>query len=148
VAVQAKLVVGIGGVCGAGLAALGGGRRDPHQAVRILKRQRPQQQRIHHAEHCNVCPDPQRQNQHSDKCKSAIAPQRAKGVLQILQKNVEFHKSSRLALLVFRRVHPAKPHQRLAPRFRRAHAPPPILFRGQRNVLGYLCFEIRVKPAL
>src|SRR6185369_7546811 len=52
-----KLVVGVGRVGLAGETASSFCAGNPHKLLRIVKRQRPQQERIHHTEDRNIGPD-------------------------------------------------------------------------------------------
>ena len=66
--------------CGNGLAP----GREPGELLRLGKWQRPQQNRVHHAEYCGVGRDAQRQDQHGDDRKPAILSQRAQAVAKVL----------------------------------------------------------------
>jgi hypothetical protein len=146
--VGAELVVGVSGVGGAGLAALGGRWRDPHQAVRIAEGQRPQQQCVHNTEHRNIGADAKRENQDSDERKAAIAAEGAKSVAEILEKNIEIHESSRFAVFVFRHVKAAKADKRLPAGFLGGKSALQILFNGHFQMRGNLCFEISIERRL
>ena len=98
------LFEGIGGVGHAGKAATLGRSFNPHQPLGNFERQRPQQDGIHHAENCAVRADAQAQNQHRHHCKSAVPPQGAKRIANVLLQSIQRGQSSRFRLLLFPHV--------------------------------------------
>ena len=146
--VRAELVVGISGVGGAGQAALGGRRRNPDQLLRVGKGQRAQQQRVDDAEDGDVGADAEGENEDGDEGEAAVAAEGAEGVTEILEKNVEFHKSSRFALLVFCQFDAAEANQRLAAGFKGSEAALDVFFDRHLDVRGDLGFEVGVERGL
>ena len=114
----------------------------------VGKGQRAQHQRVHHAEDGDVGADAEGENENGDEGEAAVAAEGAEGVLQILQKNVEFHKSSRFAVLVFRLFHAAEADERLAAGFVGSQAALDVLFDGELDVRGDLGFEVGVERRL
>jgi hypothetical protein len=72
-----KFVVGIGGIGGAGEAALGGRRGDPDQLLRIGEWQRAEQQRVDDAEDGDVGADAEGEDEDGDDGEAAIAAEGA-----------------------------------------------------------------------
>ena len=64
--VGAELVVGVGGVGGAGEAALGGRRGDPDQLLRVWEGQRAEQQGVDDAEDGDVGADAEGKDEDGD----------------------------------------------------------------------------------
>src|ERR1035438_10018213 len=98
-AADAELIVGIGGIGGAGEPALCGRRGDPKKLLRIGERKRAEHERVNDAEDRDVGSDGQCKDEHGDGRKSGLAAQRTQSVFQVLQKNVETHKTPCLPLL-------------------------------------------------
>src|SRR5205823_4188802 len=96
--IYAKLVEGIGRIRCTGETALGGRRGDPNQLLRIRKRKRLQQNGVHYAEYGDVGADGEGQDEHRDGGETAIAPQSAQCVTDVLPQNVKCHKPSRLPM--------------------------------------------------
>ncbi len=135
-ALHAELIVGIGRIRGAGQAALGWRRRDPHQLLGVGEGQRAQQERVHHAEDGNVGADAESENQNGDDGKARIAAQRAEGVLQVLQQNVECHESSRFAMFLSCLFDTADADQRQAAGFFGRQSALKIFFDGEVKMRG------------
>ena len=139
--VHAEFVVGIGGIGGAGEAAFGGRGRDPHQSVRILEGQWAQEDGVDDAEDGDVGADAQGENEHGNDGESAVAA-------EVLEKNVEFHKSSGFALLEFCGVDGAETNERLAACFKGSEAALDVFFNRKVDVGGDLRFEVGVERRL
>src|ERR1700677_943458 len=144
----AEGVVAVSGIGCAGDAALIRRRRNPHQLLRIGKRQRAQQQRVHYAEDSNVSANAEGEDENGDDGEPPVAAKSADGVAEILEENVESHNSSRFALLVFRQVNAAKANQRLAAGFKRGKAALDVLRSRHLDVRGDLGFELCVEWGL
>ena len=147
-AVHAELVVGVGGVGGARQAALGGRRRDPHQAIRVLERQRSQENRVDHAEDGDVGADAKGQDKDGDQSEAAIAAEGTEGIAQIQKKNVQCHDSSRFAMFVFGRFDAAESHNCLAAGFQRSEAAPNVFLGRHLDVCGDLGLEFGIERRL
>ena len=61
---------------------------DPHQALRVVKGQRAQQERVHHAEERGTGADAQSHNEDGEGGEARIAAQRAKTVAQVFREAV------------------------------------------------------------
>ncbi len=76
---------------------------------------------------------------------TAVAAEGADSVSEVLEKNVEFHKSPRFALLIFRQIDAAKTNERLAAGFKGSEAALQVFFYRHLEVGGNLGFEIRIE---
>jgi hypothetical protein len=95
----------------AGVAALGILLVDADQLLRIGKWERTEQQRVDYAEYGNVGADVEGKCQDGYEGETTIAAEGAEGVAEILKKNVETHKFSRLAPFVFCQVDAAEANE-------------------------------------
>jgi hypothetical protein len=118
------------------------------QLLRVGEGKRAKKQRVDYAEDGDVGADSKGKNKNGDEGETAVAAQGADGVTQILEKNVEFHKSSRFALFVFCQVDTAETNECLAAAFERSEAAPDVLLDGHFEMRGDFGFEVGVERGL
>ena len=104
----AEFIVGVGGVSGAGEAALGGRGRDPDELFCVGKRQGAEHERVNNAEDRDVGTDRQRQDEDSDHGEAGIAAKGAQRVFEVLAKDIEAHKRACLPLMFSGLLHAAE----------------------------------------
>jgi len=143
-----KLLRGIRRVGLRRLAGLGIFRHNPHQLSGVGKRKRAQQHRIDHAEHRDICPNPQPQDQDRNGRKRPVAAQRSKRKLQILHQDFQPRQTARLALPLPGLLHAAEPHHRFAPRFIGSHPRAHIFFHRKLQMALHLRIQFHVLLAL
>lgn len=143
-AVGAELVVGVSGVGCAGEAAFAGRRCDPHQPLRVGEGQRAQQERVHNAEDGNVGADAESQDKNGDDGEAAVTAQRAEGVLQILQNDIELDEAAHFAVLFLCLLDPTEADQCLTAGLFRRQTAAQVFFDCQFEMYSEFGFEFRV----
>ena len=106
------------------------------------------EQRVDDAEDGDVGADAQGEDEDRNDGEAGVADQSAEGVLQVLEKNVECHESSRLAVLVFRLFHAAEAHERKATRFGGRKAAGNVIVDGHFKMSCEFGFELGIKRGL
>ena len=106
------------------MPAVGAGRPNPHEAIRLRERERADQDAVHHREHSRVCADPQRENEQRNQGEPGVAEQGTQRVVHVLPEPVHLSSSrslrphvNRLVAIASRRAatpraRPAKDHRR------------------------------------
>ena len=140
-----ELLIRIGRVRRARQSAFLRRRSNPHQLLRFRKRQRPQQNRIHHAEYRDVRPNPQRQYQYRHHGEAQIPPQRPHRVPQILPQHIHKRQPPSRTLYFARLLHPAKTHHSLPPRLFQRHPTLQILLNRKLQMRSHLRIQIRIQ---
>ncbi len=116
----------------------------PDQLAGIAKRQRTQQQRVHHAEDGGTGADAEADNQNRKGSETGIAPQRAKGIGQVLEQSIQSRQAAGFAMQFARRFDAAERSKRAAASFFRRHALADILVDGHLQVSRQLGIEIAI----
>src|SRR5713101_3435082 len=96
--------------------------RGPHQSYWVLKRQRPQQNRINDTENRGARANSERQGQDGYRGETGILAQRAHTVANVLQERFDEGHAARIAILLFDLIHSAKLQPRPASGFLRRQA--------------------------
>jgi hypothetical protein len=124
------------------------GRGNPYELLRGGEWERAQKNGVDDAEDGDVGADAEGKDEDGDQGEGAIAAKGAEGVfqildkVQILEKDVEFHKSSRFTVLVFRLIETAKADKRLAAGFQGGEAQLDVFFDGHVEMGGDFGFQI------
>jgi hypothetical protein len=101
---------------------------DSYQLLRIAKWQWPQQNRIHHTEDSDVCPDAETENEDGDNCEPGVASQHAERKTQILPQDVDPGQGAGFAMPFDGLLYTAESDKRLTPGFFRRHTAAEVLF--------------------
>ena len=104
---------------------------NPDKLPGVAKRQRPQEDPIHHAEYRDIGADSQAEHEYSDQGKTAIAPQRTEGVAQILHHAVQPRQPARFAMFFAGLLDASEANQRLPPGLFGCKAAPNVFFDGE-----------------
>ena len=127
--------------------ALHVGDTDLGQLVRRLDRKRPQAHGVEQLEERTVGPDPERQRQHRHDGEGRIAPERPRGMPQVLNGVLEQRKAPSIADRFFDRFHAAQPEDGLSPRLDRRQPGPYPLVGVQRQMAFDLVGQLALAAA-
>jgi hypothetical protein len=116
--------------------------------VRVREWKRPQEYRVDDAEDSDIRADAEGEDEDGDYGEGAVAAEGAKGVLQVLEKDVESHESSRFTLFEFRGVDGAEANQRLATGFQGSETALNVLGDGELDVGRDFGFEVGIELRL
>src|SRR5215469_8034386 len=103
-----KILCSIRGIGSTGFSGTGLLLYNPYQLLRIVKRQRAQQNRIHHAKDHDICAYAECENQYGNDCEGGVALQGVDGKAQILHQDIKPGQSARFAMELTRLLHSAK----------------------------------------
>ena len=139
-----KCFIGIGRIRLRREAASSWNTGDPHQLLRIMKRQWLQQDGIHDAENRDIRANAKSENQDGNCREAWIASQRAECVAQVLQQYVERLKPACLTMLLLCLLHSSKPDERLAAGLFGGHALLQVILNRNLQMGGHLHVEFPI----
>ena len=117
---------------------------NPHQLLRIMKRQWLQQNGIHDTENRDIRTNAKTENQDGNCREGWIASKRAECVAQVEPENVEPLESARLALLLLCLLHSSKPDECLAAGLFGGHALLQVILNRNLQMGGHLHVEFPI----
>ena len=129
-----------------GPAAHGVDGVDGEQMRGVAIRERPQEQRIHDAEHQGVGTNPNREREQHHHRHARASQQQARGETEILERRVERRHAAAIAVQLLRQVESAQFEKRLTARLMRRHPGAQVVVGVHLNVGLELVAELTVAP--
>ena len=127
------------------MALLVGGP-DQHEAPRVGKRQRPEQDGVDDAEDGRVRADPETQREHGDEGEGRRPPQHARAVPHVLRDVLQHGDPAALAVLLAHAADAAEPNQRVTARIGRRHPGTDVVVDVHLQMARQLVPQVAIAP--